>query len=118
MNVLIVDDDVRWSNIAAAMLRPVADRVRMAETFLQAKTEIAKPNGFDVVLLDLTLPDSAAADTVKHIPDINKTGRKVVVVTGQPVNGELRDAVKACGAMDCLYKGSLNLADELRAACA
>jgi DNA-binding NtrC family response regulator len=118
MNVLIVDDDVPWSNIAAAMLRPVTGNVRMAETFRDAKRQIDKPNGFDVVLLDLTLPDSAAAQTIEHIPDINATGRKVVVVTGQPVNEALREAVKACGALDCLYKGSVNLAEELQAVCA
>jgi DNA-binding NtrC family response regulator len=117
MNVLIVDDDPRWSNIAAAMLRPVAGKIRMAETFMQAKVEIDKPNGFDVVLLDLTLPDSVAAQTVDRIPEINATGRKVVVITGQPVTEALRDAVKACGALDCLYKGSVDLALELQAAC-
>lgn len=117
MNVLIVDDDVPWSNIAAAMLRPVTGNVRMAETFKDAKRQIDKPNGFDVVLLDLTLPDSLPAQTVERIPEINATGRKVVVVTGQPVDERLREAVKACGALDCLYKGSTSLALDLQAVC-
>lgn len=117
MNVLIVDDDVPWSNIAAAMLRPVTGNVRMAETFKDAKRQIEKPNGFDVVLLDLTLPDSLAWETIEHIPEINKTGRKVVVVTGQPVDDKLRDIAKKHGALDCLYKGSVRLAEDLKAAC-
>lgn len=118
MNVLIVDDDLPWSNIAAAMLRPVATKIIMAETFRAAKERIDRPNGFDVVLLDLTLPDSLAWETIEHIPEINKTGRKVVVVTGQPVDDRLRDAVKKYGALDCLYKGSMGLAEELKAVCA
>jgi DNA-binding NtrC family response regulator len=117
MNVLIVDDDVPWSNIAAAMLRPVTGNVRMAETFKDAKRQIDKPNGFDVVLLDLTLPDSLAWETIEHIPEINKTGRKVVIVTGQPVDDTLRDIGKKHGALDVLYKGSVRLAEDLQAVC-
>lgn len=117
MNVLIVDDDVPWMNIAAAMLRGVADTIRMAETFRDAKVQIEKPNGFDVVLLDLTLPDSLAWDTIEHIPQINKTGRKVVVLTGQPVDDRLRETVRKYGALDCFYKGSLTLPEDLQAVC-
>lgn len=118
MNVLIIDDDAPWSNLAAALLRPVVGNVRLAETYKDAKIQIDKPNGFDVVLLDLTLPDSLPAQTVERIPEINATGRKVVVVTGQPVDERLREAVKKCGALDCLYKGSTTLAAELKAVCA
>jgi DNA-binding NtrC family response regulator len=117
MNVLIVDDDAPWSNIAAAMLRGVAGKIRMAESYRDAKVQIDKPNGFDVVLLDLTLPDSMPAQTVDRIPEINATGRKVVIVTGQPVTEALREAVKKCGALDCLYKGSVSLAEDLQAVC-
>lgn len=118
MNVLIVDDHVPWSNIAAAMFRGVADRVIMVETMREAKERIDRPNGFDVVLLDLTLPDSVPAQTIEQIPSIIATGRKVVVVTGQPVTDALRQAVQGFGARACLYKGSVTLAEELRSACA
>lgn len=114
MKILIVDDDVRWSNVAAAMLSGVADRVLFSTSLKDAKERISKPNGFDVVVLDLVLPDSAARETLEQIPEINRTGRKVVVVSGY-VTEDIRKLAQARGARDCLFKGSINFARELRA---
>lgn len=117
MNVLIVDDSAPWAELCAVLLRKVADKVRIAHTFAEAQATIKLPNGFDVVMLDLDLPDSPPNFTIERIEAIRGTGRKVVVMTGQDVTEDLRARMKAHGAMGCLYKGSLGIAEELQAAC-
>lgn len=117
MNVLIIDDDARWSNFAAALLCFVTGRVRIAATWAEAKVTLDKPNGFDVVMLDLLLPDSTIQMTIDRIPDIAQTGRKVVVMTGHDIPlGMVEDAVKK-GAVTVLYKGDINFADKLVSHC-
>lgn len=119
MNVLIVDDDAMWSNLAAALLRSVAVKIRMTSTYAEAMETIRKPNGYDVVMLDLSLPDSPPKTTVDRIQEIKDTGRKVIVVlTGQQVDEPLRKAVQAKGALDCISKDDIHLADKLKAMCA
>lgn len=116
LNVLIVDDDEPWANVAAALLRPVARRVRIAGTYADALKTIRAPNGFDVVMLDLTLPDSSPGESLARIPAILETGRQVVVMTGQEVDEHLVLTAKRAGAVDVLYKADMNFANKLRAA--
>lgn len=117
MNVLIVDDSVPWAELCAVLLRKVANKVRIAHTFEEAQATIKLPNGFDVVMLDLDLPDSPPAFTIERIDSIRGSGRKVVVMTGQDVTDSMRANMRAHGALDCIYKGATDMADQLRAAC-
>lgn len=117
MKVLIIDDDKPWAEIAAALLRSVTTRVLVATTWAEAAMTIAKPNGFDVVIVDLNLPDSPADVTLRRIRDIIHTGRKVVVMTGADVSEFIRSAAKGSGALECYYKGDINFADKISALC-
>jgi DNA-binding response OmpR family regulator len=117
MNVLVIDDNASWAELCAVLLRKVASKIRIAHTYTDALKTLALPNGYDVVMLDLDLPDSPPSFTVDRIDEIRGSGRKVVVMTGVDVTDDMRARMKAHGANDCIYKGSLRLADELRAAC-
>ena len=114
MKVMLVDDDKTWLLLARNMIESVAKRVFEAGSMAEAKERISQPNGFDVVVLDLGLPDSTPRETIESIPEILKSGRRAVIVSGF-VNEELRDLAKSKGAADCLFKGSSNFAQELRA---
>lgn len=118
MNVLIIDDDAPWAELASVMLKKVADRIRIAGTWDEAMNTIVKPNGFDVVLVDLNLPDSPADKTLVQIDLIRASGRKVVLMTGAPVSEFMREAGKFHGALDVLYKGQLDFPDRIQAVCA
>lgn len=118
MNVLIIDDHGPWAELCSVLLRKVATKIRIAHTYADALVTLNKPNGFNVVMLDLDLPDSPPNFTVERIDSIRGTGRKVVVMTGTNVTDDMRAKMKAHGANDLLYKGSLDIADQLRAACA
>lgn len=116
MNVLIIEDDERWADLCSVLLRPVTARVRVADTYAGAQQTLARPNGFDVVVLDLDLPDSPPEFTLRRIRDIANSGRKVVVVSGRPVE-EIEFSAKAAGAVGCFYKGDIDFVDKLHAIC-
>jgi PAS domain S-box-containing protein len=59
----------------------------------------------DVILLDLTLPDSQGAETLRIVLE-EAPGIAIVVLTGDDEEAAL-DAV-AQGAQDCLFKGRVN----------
>ena len=71
---------------------------------------------FDVLLLDLTLPDSPpeqtliAIRTMKHL-----SAESVVVITGAEVTPEFLAAVKERGADECLSKTASTVRDRVLA---
>jgi len=116
VNVLIVDDHPQWAVIAAAILRPVTSRIQFASTWKEALEKIKKPNGFDVVMLDLGLPDSPAADTVERVNMIKSTGRKVVLTTGAwPPDSKITP--EQCDVDGIIYKGDVDMDKKLVAFC-
>lgn len=116
VNVLIVDDHPQWAYIAAAILRTVTSKIQFAETWAEALTKIEKPNGFDVVMLDLGLPDSPAQNTLERINIIKKSGRKVVLTTGAwPPDTAITP--ENCDADGVIYKGDVDMAEKLVAFC-
>lgn len=118
MNVLVIDDYAPWSELCAVLLRKVANRIKLARTYSDALVTLNKPNGYDVVMLDLDLPDSPPECTISRIDSIRGSGRKVVIMTGAEVTDAMRERMKCAGATECLYKGNPNFADQLKAACA
>lgn len=116
MNVLIVDDHPHWAYIAAAILRPVTSKIQFAVTWAEAMGKIDKKNGFDVVMLDLGLPDSMPEETLERINIIKKSGRKVVLMTGAwpPGTGITPEN---CNADGVIYKGDVDMAKKLVAFC-
>jgi DNA-binding NtrC family response regulator len=80
--------------------------VSHSETFEQAKQTLQKQRGFDIVLLDLSLPDAQGIDLLRAIEDIVPT-LPVIVVTGGDEQ-ELGLQVMRAGAQSLLLKGKFN----------
>lgn len=102
IRVLIVEDNPDLSFLMSESLKARGYESRRAASLREAR-EILSEERFDVVLLDLDLPDSKGASTVKdvykgneHIPFIAVTGR---------YTEELAAEVLASGAQDYLIKG-------------
>lgn len=93
-NVLIVEDQCFVAEALAATLRPLGARVAIAET-MRAAIDRLKANGFTVILLDLTLPDSPRHETIARISEIKREhkGRKVVIMSGPPTEAERAECV-------------------------
>jgi DNA-binding response OmpR family regulator len=105
VNVLVIEDDAQWACVLAAIASSeAAAHVQIAHTFREAWSQmVARP--FDVVLLDLTLPDSTPERTME---DINRmkyiSARSVIVVTGVETTPGFVSMVKAMGADDVISK--------------
>lgn len=108
ISVLLIDDDVLDRRLVRHALSDVAGQVKFkvasAEHLAQAEQMISK-EAFDVVLLDLGLPDSRGIETVKKFRSIN-TQIPVVVLTGMEDEETAIEAIKA-GADDYVAKGEM-----------
>ena len=106
--VLLVEDDPGDANLVRQMLRiggegrfAVTWVVTLAETSQRLHTEV-----FDVVLLDLSLPDSTGLGTVQACRQVNAK-LPIIVLTGHDDNIFALQTIEA-GAQDYLVKGSFD----------
>lgn len=103
--ILLIEDDPDYSELIQVMLSKETDTAFDVDRVGQLQTGLERlaAGGIDLILLDLSLPDSQALDTFisvhSHVPEI-----PVVVLTSL-VDEEL--AIKAVhkGAQDYLVKG-------------
>ena len=106
ISVLLVDDDVTDRKLVKVALlqssKAVKFSVESAEN-LSGADALMKNKKFDVVLLDLNLPDSNGVETVTKIREVNAQV-PIVVLTGQADETTGVSAIKS-GATDYLIKG-------------
>lgn len=113
LRVLLVEDnpgDARLlqeqladANRSSAGVRYDATVVDRLEAALQQLEEFA----FDVVLLDLTLPDASGTETCRRLLEHVPACPPVIVLTGNADHRAATDAV-AAGAQDYLVKGTFD----------
>lgn len=114
MNVLIVEDYKPDAFVIAAMLRKVATRIEIASNLKEAYKWIRKKNGFDVVMLDLGLPDSDRDSTLQAVKEIKGSGRKVVIMSGQSIE-DITCENGHYGADACFSKNDPDFLQSLKA---
>lgn len=117
MKVLIVEDDDLFAKSIEVVLRRHTRTVLQVEhvrSVADAKNSLTRKNlDFDIVLLDLSLPDCSGIETLKQIRK-EAVGVAIVVLTGHSDSALGIQAVKD-GAQDYLVKGQLDGASILRA---
>jgi signal transduction histidine kinase len=108
ISVLLIDDDALDRKLVKLALSDTGGQVKFkintAEKLSQAD-ELMAQTSFDVVLLDLGLPDSKGIETVKKFRELNAEV-PVVVLTGLEGEEGAIEAIKA-GADDYVAKGKL-----------
>ncbi|MFH1415479.1 MAG: response regulator, partial [Elusimicrobiota bacterium] len=87
IKVLIVDDDPIFRFLARTILESASDSICLftiteAEKGLDG-VALVKNNMFDVVIMDLILPDINGLESVKRIREFNKE-IAIIMVTGTP----------------------------------
>jgi len=107
LRVLLIEDDAVQSALIEeflALARPSGVHVACV-THLAAGLESLQQNPYDVVVMDLSLPDSYGLDTLlevrKRAPDV-----PAVVMTGL-MDGQLEEDAAAAGAAAFLVKGQV-----------
>ena len=106
--VLLVDDDADHRMIARHHLRKLGDRVgSVTEAASMEETRRALREGDqDIVLLDLTLPDSPMDATIQAIGELARHGARIVA-TSSLDEQDVREAVLAQGAAAFLGKARM-----------
>ncbi|MFB0553896.1 MAG: ATP-binding protein [Phycisphaerae bacterium] len=106
VNILLVDDDPQDRRLVEVTLArsnpPIQYNVETAGTLSEATRRLSN-GSYDVLLLDLNLPDSSGIDTVQQAQDINSDA-SIVVLTGLDDEEMGLEAIRR-GAEDYLIKG-------------
>lgn len=107
LQVLHIEDDHQVTMVVERLLQSVtyADVTLKAASDLQTGLRLLSAGTWDVILLDLGLPDSAGITTFRRVYDT--TDLPIVVLTAE-ASFERRIDVVAAGAQDCIYKLELN----------
>ncbi len=101
--LMIEDDSVDEENIRRLLQVADGEYAVSARTCLQAGVEVLRSEEFDVVLLDLTLPDSYGMDTVKRLVE-EFPGTPIIVLSGVDAEHFAQSAIEH-GVKDYLIKG-------------
>jgi PAS domain S-box-containing protein len=105
LRVLLVEDSPVDAHLIRSILRSTSFQLTTVGR-LSDGLAVLRSSDFDVILLDLNLPDSRGSQTLKTVFE-HAGGIAIVVLTG---DGDERDALDAVayGAQDYLIKGSAN----------
>lgn len=114
LNVLLVEDNPGDADLIREMLPasgPVSFSISHFQRLADARKGISE-DAYDVILLDLGLPDSQGIDTVTSLHDI-APGLPVIVLTGNTDRDMAMAAVRS-GCQDYLLKGAIDEAQLVR----
>ena len=112
--VLLVEDTDPFANLVTTLLDR-SQNARFSCVRARRMGEVQKflPRDVDLVLLDLTLPDSSGADSVRRMHE-QLPGVPIVVLTGHD-NDDLALQAMQEGADDYIVKGDMNDGQLIRA---
>jgi len=99
-NILIIEDSKTINNIIYKELTTLTFKVSQAFTFADAKKFLAKKS-YQLIILDLHLPDGEGSELIAHIQSLTKT--KVVVLTSTQ-DEDLREELFGYGILDYIIK--------------
>lgn len=101
--VLIIDDDDLFSDLLSSMVIKEGHDVVCASTLTQGM-KFASSGSFDIVFLDVKLPDGNGLERLPAIRDISSTP-EVIIITGAGTTDGAEQATM-CGAWDYIQKPS------------
>ena len=99
-NILIIEDSKTINNILKKELTLLGFNITQAFTLKEAKEALSKIK-FQLIILDLHLPDGEGSELIANIQSLTKT--KVVVLTSSQ-DAELREELFQYGILDYIVK--------------
>ena len=100
MKLLVIDDDEAMTELLKILLSSIADEVIVSNSGTEA-VKIIKSNKFDVVILDIMMPDKNGCDLCKEIRIFENVPILILSALDNP--GQIAEALDA-GADDYLIK--------------
>ncbi len=105
--ILVVEDDLINQKVAINMLRKLGHNVSLAETGLQAVTQIAGQS-FDLILMDVQMPEMDGFEATARIRELEKShsaehSLPIIAMTAHALKGD-REKCLAAGMDDYLTK--------------
>lgn len=105
-NILIVEDETPDQVLLKKRLEEIWPNSKtLAVKSLQEAYDVYKKNNFDLVLLDLNLPDGYGPSTVQEVRKFNKSV-PVIVITGLGTNLTVDETLKL-GANNVVLKSQI-----------
>ncbi|MHB8714931.1 MAG: HAMP domain-containing protein, partial [Sulfuricaulis sp.] len=102
--VLIVDDDIRNIYALSSVLEEYGMNIVASDNGLSAIEILQTQPDFDIVLMDIMMPDMDGIDTMREIRKINSCrGLPIIAVTAKAMKGDRERCIEA-GAWDYLSK--------------
>jgi len=99
-NILVIEDSHTMNNIISKELRNLDFEVSQALTLAEAK-EFLTQKKYQLIILDLHLPDGEGSELIANIQSLTKT--KVVVLTSSQ-DEDLREELFSYGILDYIIK--------------
>ncbi len=112
--ILVVEDHMLAAIAVTAALKPFNCRVETAENGTKA-VEMAQKGNYDLILMDIGLPDFSGVEATKKIRallDTKKSQVPIVALTGHAGNPEMRQEALGAGMQEVLSKPAQPLALE------
>ena len=92
LRILIVDDEAEFCESISYWLETKDHQVHVSYRAKEA-LEIIKKTPFDIVFLDIQMPDMDGMELLRQIRSFNKT-LPIIMVTGYPMEEKMNEAVK------------------------
>lgn len=106
-SVLLVEDEKIVQMVFSSLLKKFGCKVTLAETGKEA-LEKANSNGYDMIFMDIGLPDMRGTDVTAEIRHSEKdTHTPIVAVTGYSI-GDVKDECDAAG-IDAIYNKPVSI---------
>ncbi|MGA7804144.1 response regulator [Bradyrhizobium sp.] len=106
--LLLVEDNPGDALLVSEALTEITNyRLSLEEvTSLKQASAALKSNGFDGIILDLTLPDSTGIETLSHVRAVSH-GAPIIVLTGLDGGSGMREQAELLGAFEFVNKSEL-----------
>jgi len=109
--ILLIEDDIAFGSVAAALIAQAAADTEWSASVAHVRTwseGYPLSNRFDLVLLDLDLPDSDTEQTIARLSECGANMPPVVLLTGRDIPAIRRRAFLA-GAQDFIWRSDLTI---------
>ena len=108
IQILLIEDNLADVRLIEELLKKSADFKYKLESYSRLSQSLNRLNrkNYDIILLDLTLPDSPRESTLERVLD-NTTMIPIIILTGLDDREYALESIQK-GAQDYLVKGDLN----------